>query len=98
MTVILVLLKNAYHRRDTLKFAVSIPVTEVNAGNAVPVNTAYNVSLPRPPTIVSNTDNVSAVVEALNVSSFAVPVNAAPVSIPVVSDQVNRKSNSLKIK
>jgi hypothetical protein len=48
------------------------------------------VSLPKPPVRLSARLTVAAAVSsALNMSSPDVPVNAAPVSIPVVSDQVD---------
>lgn len=48
------------------------------------------MSLPKPPVRLSARLTIAAAVSsALNVSSPDVPENAAPVSIPAVSDQVN---------
>ena len=70
-----------------VKLTVSMLLTVAPTGMEIAAAcVTLNVSLPAPPSILSATVQVAAVVSAaLKVSSRAVPTKAAPVSAPVVS-------------
>ena len=68
------------------------------AGVTLPLRSAVNTSVPAPPSNESRAVNVCALDEFSEPSKVSSPDVPDLLSVPVVSDQVNRKFNSLKIK